>query len=457
MTAKKLVKNISARIGEFIEIIRKNLMDYAWWEIAFFIIGLISIISVFVILFFPTGKGRTSFTFTGTMPAATSTEFVRVMGESLNLPVQQGQTPQLINNGDNFLKSLLADIDQAHTSITIMDYIWADGRMSDQVFDHLLKKQEMGVQVRILIDGFGSSTGRPQKRLDELEKTGGKYAVFQSLTITPWELLRNRVRNHRRAIAIDDSVAYIGGMAINDLWLGDARNSDEYRDTMYRVHGSMVNDVQAAFNQSWTSMTGEALVGSPFFSQKNSTHSSADFYISLLSTPSPDSLTLQRTILQSIYAGHQHIYLTTPYFLPDESLRKALIEKAREGVDVRILVPGDHTDIKSVRFASRYSYADLLDAGVKIYEYNDTFIHAKGLVIDGAWSVIGSANMDFRSRNINQEFILGIWDTNFGATLEKTFLDDSARSTEISPSEWKDRGLWERWRELFALKFVQQY
>ncbi len=329
--------------------------------------------------------------------------------------------------------------------------------MSDQVLEHLDQKLKQGVQVRIMIDAYGSSTNTPKKQFELFKSLGGKIAVFHSFTIVPWEFAKNQTRNHRRAIVIDGNIGYTGGMTMNDSWLGDARNPKEYRDLMFRTTGSMAHDLQGVFSELWTSMTGEILVGDMFYPQELPAHHTSTLtYIPLASTPSPDSLALQKFILLSLLGARQKIYITTPYFIPDQSLRNVLIQKAKEGVDVRLLLPNSLNDSQSVYYASHYSYEDLLNEGVKIYEYQPTFNHSKVIVIDGSWSIIGSPNMDNRSRKLNEEDIFGISDKVFGTTLENTFIEDLSHAVQIDLTEWKKRSILQRIREVFDQKFIQQ-
>ncbi len=447
-----------ARIKKAFETLQKNFMTYTWWEIVIFIIGSFSTISLLAVLFFPLGSGPSKFTTTGVAPPASSPQFVSMLSNSLTLPLRTGDPITILNNGDAFLKSFLSDIDSAHSSIDIMVYIWTDGKMSDQVLEHLDQKLKQGVQVRIMIDAFGSKTDTPKKQFNTFKDLGGKISVFHSFTIAPWDLAKNRARNHRRAIVIDGNIGYTGGMTVNDSWLGNAENPKEYRDMMFRTTGPMAEDIQGIFSELWTSMTGELLVGETFYPQISPAGEMGPLtYIPLSSVPSPDSLALQKFVLLSLLGAQQKIYITNPYFLPDPSLSNALIEKAKAGVDVRVLVPNKYNDVASLRYASQYSYQALLESGVKIYEYQPTFIHTKTMVIDGNWSIIGSANTDNRSRKLNDEDIFGISDKMFGATLEKAFLKDLSNAKEIDLKEWKKRSIWQRMREIFDRKFVQQY
>jgi cardiolipin synthase len=433
----------------------------AWWEIITLVIGLLSFISLIVILFLPYGAGPTSFTFEGTVPDPTTPAFIEYVSSSLDIPLRTGTPIVPLKNGDAFLSLFLNDIDNAKSSINIMVYIWTEGAMSDQVIAHLDKKLQQGVPVRLLVDAYGSGTHQPNKKFDMLKEHGAKVQIFNSLTIAPWEFLKNRVRNHRRSMVIDGTIAYTGGIAISDPWLGNARNPKEYRDMTYRTTGPLALDLQGAFSQSWTSMTGEILTGEQFFPSSISRSTAAVHdslkYVSLASIPSPDSLTLQKLLLISFSSARKNIYITSPYFIPDTATADLLIAKAKEGVDVRVLVPNKYNDQLSVRYSSQYSYEKLLAGGVKMYEYQPTFIHTKNITIDGAWSIVGTANMDNRSRAINNEIAVGIYDTAFANAASSSFMSDLEQAEQIKLDEWSKRGLWQRWREIFDRKFVKQY
>ena len=455
----KGAKRPSGSFAKQFKSVTKEVLGYTWWHIATLVVGFLSFVSLMVILFLPLSKGPTQFEYAGVMTAVSSPHFVRSISDSLNLPLGQGDAVQTLNNGNAFLESFINDIDGARSSINIMVYIWTDGRMSDQVIEHLSRKVREGVQVRIIIDSFGSNWWeRPKAKLKSLEQAGAKVEIFRSLTIAPWDFLKNHLRNHRRAMVIDGDIGYFGGMAISDPWLGDAGNSKEIRDMMFRVTGPMAHQLQGVFSELWASTAGEILLGDRFFAPLPATKGNGSLtYVSLPSTPTPDTLTLQRFVLLSLAAAEKNIYITSPYFLPDLSLREILIRKAKEGVDVRVLVPNHLNDSWAVHHASRDSYDELLAGGVRIQEYQPTFIHAKSIVIDGSWSIIGSANMDNRSRKLNEEAVFGILDKGLGAKLEGIFIADAAKAEQMKLTEWRKRNLWNRAQELVARNFIEQY
>lgn len=432
---------------------QKSLQLYTWWEIVIFVIGILSFVTVFVTLFLPIGTGPNNFTVTEEIPSVETEEFVQTLSWALTLPIESGENPLVLNNGDEFLPSLLEAIDTATESINFMTYIWAKGSMSDQVLGHLTEQARKGVAVRIMLDSVGSGVLLPKEKFKDFTEAGGKVAVYHSLELG--HLTRYHKRNHRRAIVIDGRLAYTGGIGIADTWLGNAEDKEHWRDMMFLVQGQMASRIQGAFAELWTGTTGEILSGEKFYPEI--IPQTKNVYIPLSSTPSPDTYLLEKFITMSLHGAKKQIYITTPYFLPDPEMNDVLIEKAKGGVDVRIVVPNKYNDLKTVRHASQYMYEDLLKAGVKIYEYQPTFIHSKYIVLDGVWSIIGSANMDNRSRMLNAENLLGVQDRTFGEALVTVFENDEQNSKEITLNEWQKRGLGQRILEITSRKFVQQY
>jgi cardiolipin synthase len=311
------------------------------------------------------------------------------------------------------------------------------------------------VQVRVQLDGMG---GMQAPSMDALKAAGGKVVTFRPARFG--KFTRFHKRNHRRAIVIDGTVGFTGGEAIADHWLGDARNEKEWRDTMVRVTGPLAATLQSAFADVWAFAEGEILEGPQFFPPPGDASAAghgALVHTGVASLPASDLHPLRVFIAQSFLSARRRLYITTPYFVLDEEMRDVVAERARAGVDVRILLPNEHTDAKLIRLTSHHYFEDLLAAGVKIYEYQPTMMHTKSIVVDGLWSVVGSANMDVRSIELNVENVLGILDAGFARTLEATFHEDLKRAREIRLEEWRRRGWWARVKEWVASRLAEQY
>jgi cardiolipin synthase A/B len=368
---------------------------------------------------------------------------------------------RLLNNGDEFLPAILAALRGAERSINFTTYIWEDGEMSDLVFAALIERARAGVAVRVLIDAFGGLRV-PDGKIEELRGAGGRWQWFHPLRFG--KLTRLHRRNHRRGIIVDGRIAFTGGASVMDKWLGDARGPDEWRDCMVELRGSVATDLQSVFCQLWSQVTGEMLVGADVFpspreaERAESGPGEALFqHVNVISSPSSEAHPMRFVFWLSFRAARERIFITNPYFVPDRIMSAVLQERARAGVDVRVLVPNEQNDVSVIRWASRNYYEDLLRAGLRIYEYQPTMIHQKLVVVDGRWSVVGSVNMDVRSKELNQENAVGIHDIGFARQLEETFFRDLERAREITLPEFRRRPAWHRLPERALALLEEQF
>jgi cardiolipin synthase len=272
---------------------------------------------------------------------------------------------------------------------------------------------------------------------------GGLVAKYRSPAIGSWTRVHRR--NHRRAIVIDGRVGFTGGIAVKDTWLGHAQSPEHWRDTMFKVTGPMAASLQGAFADTWASAAAEILVGPQMFpDQAAASTGTTRPFIHLINSPAPDDHSMAYFYLLPVLAARQRISIVTPYFIPDDPLKRALMDQARRGVDVRLLLPGAHIDNPLNRWSSQTDYHDLLEAGVRIFEYQPTFIHSKVAIFDGRWSVFGSPNLNSRSRTLDEENVFGVLDESLGRELEATFVTDLGKSREITLEEWRRRSVFAR-------------
>jgi cardiolipin synthase A/B len=374
------------------------------------------------------------------------------------VPVRRGGHAELLDNGDAFFPALLEAFAAAERSINVMVYIWEPGTVSDMMFDALVARARQGVQVRILLDGLGGIRC-PADGIERLREAGGTVATFRPPQFG--KLLRFHRRNHRRAIVVDGLVGFTGGMAVGDKWLGDARDPSEWRDSMVRLTGALAENLQSAFAEAWAFSTGEVLTGDSFFPEEvaadNDPRRASVRSVGIISSPGSEEHPLRLFFFLTFLAARRRLWVATPYFVPDKHLREVLKQRARAGVDVRLLLPNELTDAWPIRYASHSYYADLLRAGVRIFEYQPTFMHAKTVVVDGLWSVVGSANMDIRSKELNEENVVGILEEEFGGELERSLEADFAKAREIDRTAWRRRGLGSRILERLSVLFAEQY
>jgi cardiolipin synthase A/B len=410
---------------------------YKWWQLTLFVIGVIAAVSVFSALFFAVGDKPARIYTDSAPPPVDSPHFATALGTIAGAPVERGGTITTLNNGDEFVPALLEAIAGAERTINFAVYIWSEGAFSDQLLAALEKKQREGVAVRVLLDGLGSIKV-PDAEFEALVAAGGKVQKFRTPRFG--KLTRFHRRNHRRSIVIDGEIGFTGGMAVSDIWLGHAQDENHWRDIMFRVTGPLARSLQTAFVDLWVSSSGELLIDPKNYPvAAPAAVPGIGRFVHLASSPTDDDQSMAYFFLLPILAARESVYLAAPYFIPDNHLQSALVEKAKHGVDVRLLLPGSHTDNWITRASAQARYQELLEAGAKIYEYQPTFMHAKYGVIDGTWAIIGSPNLNSRSRQLDEENALGIDDETFGASLKATFFKDLERSTQVDLEKWRRR------------------
>lgn len=349
--------------------------------------------------------------------------------------IQPDNAVEVLTNGDKFYEAELAAIRTARETVHLEAYIFLPGEIGDRFRDALTERARAGVEVRLIIDYIGSfRTFRSYFR--DLLNAGGTLAWYHPPTLDLLPVINNRT--HRELIVIDGSVGFIGGAGIADQWYKKIGASARWRDTMFRLEGPAVANLQSVFAENWLRSSGEILLGDGYYRFHKSTGPVRAMVVN--STPSAGSTRARILYQVLINAAQRSIAITTPYFLPDRSAREEVIRAIRErGVEVRIITPGKHSDHLLTRSSSRRLYGDLLKAGARIYEYNPAMIHAKIMVIDDLWSVVGSTNFDHRSFRINDEVNLAGYDPALARRLMEDFENDVRNSVEVTYDEWRHR------------------
>jgi cardiolipin synthase A/B len=417
---------------------------------ALLVIGALAVVAVIGALFLPDWP-QPDYTL-GVEPDPGSDAFVTAAAAYLNVPVYRGGSVELLQNGDAFFPAMLDAIRAARETINFEVYIFEADRTGGKFIDALSERARAGVEVRLLVDWFGSlKLGRAGR--EALTGAGVKLARFRPLSLR--NLVRVYRRTHRRAIVVDGRIAFTGGAAISDKWAGDVRNPHEWRDSMTRITGPLVGGIQSAFAGNWVYCTGEVLSGLRYFPP--APPGDGPCSLSLISSPSDARQPIRLIFWLSFANARERLWICNSYFIPDVRLRTAVMEAARRGVDVRVLVPGNHTDAVPVQLAGRTMYGELIEAGVRIWEFRPSMMHAKTVAVDARWSVIGSANLDERSMELNEENVVGIADPGFAAAIMAGMEADFALSREVTLEEWRRRPVWQRVLERLAMVLIEQY
>jgi cardiolipin synthase len=378
-----------------------------------------------------------------------SPEFLRSL-EALGTEMVAGNRAVLLENGDRIFPAMLSAIAEAKLSINLEIYIFDHGETGTRFARALAERARNGVEVRLLVDGFGSNLGPLQQ---ELTAAGVRVRIYKPLKV--YSVDRVGHRTHRRILTVDGRLGFCGGVGIDDRWKGAARNPSEWRDTMIEIEGPVAAQLQHVFAQDWVHTTGEVLHGDRQFP---SIDPAGSILAQAIGASRADAISMSKLLLyMAIQAARRRIWIENAYFVPDRQIREGLVAAARRGVDVRVIVPGIHIDTPNVRAASHYHYGELLAAGVGIYEYRPTMMHNKVMAVDGIWSTIGSINFVNRSMKKNAEVNIAIYDSEFASRVEAMVLADLAQCDVLSQERWRRRGLLDRFGEFFFWLFSENY
>lgn len=366
-------------------------------------------------------------------------ERIRRLSALLGTPAQAIHSMRLVQEGPGLYEAQIAAIRAATSSIHLEAYIFYPGCIADAVLDALAERARAGVQVRVIIDAIGSFRTH-LKRFTALKAAGGRVRWYHPLR---WHLfLRWNSRTHRNILVVDGRTAFVGGAGVADHW--GRTEPAPWRDCLVRVTGPIVKSVQSVFAENWLECAGELLVGDEMFPEPPAADVIAEG-LAVGSTPTAGRSTRARMLVQYLLAtARESIDLSTPYFVPDRGIRRELLAAVSRGVRVRICTGGPYGDHGIVRRAGRRRYGPLLEAGIGIWEYASHMLHAKILVIDGRWCLLGSTNIDHRSFGLNDEVNLLIRGEALAGELQATFEGYLAGSTRTDLEQWKRRGWGER-------------
>lgn len=387
----------------------------------------------------------------GQPPAVEDPLFLHAMQLLTGTRLQHGHAVDVMINGDQTYPRLWDDLRSATESITMQMYYCMPGRMADTLKEILIDRARQGVRVLFLHDAFGSQQ-LTQGYLDSLRVAGVSVSVFRP--VKWYQLHQLQHRSHIRVVTVDANIGWTGGFGIDDKWFGDGRTRGQWRETNVRFTGAAVEQLQAIFAVGWAEATGTLLTGPPFFraEQNPGRPEAAAEGNGILggvmhAAPTIGSTSAERLLATSIAGARRTLYISNAYFVPDTDFRILLKQAAQRGVDVRILTADENSDVKTTWWAGRYFYEELLAAGVRIFEYKPSMMHAKTLVVDGLWSSVGTLNFDNRSMVFNDESNLNVWDAGFGARMDAIFLEDLEYAEEITLETLRRRPLTHRLME----------
>jgi cardiolipin synthase len=382
--------------------------------------------------------------------AAEDPRFAEYVASLVGAPVEPGDRYAVLRNGDEVFPAMLDAIRQAQRRISFESFIYEDGLVGDQFTRELAAAAQRGVTVRVVLDAFGASLSKDSE--ETLRRAGAQLAWFNPLR--PWTFEEANYRTHRKVLVVDGDVAFTGGIGLADHWLGHAQSPDHWRDTQFKVTGPAVRALESSFYENWIESGG---LSAPALDPEPPPRGSGAHSVVVWSNPTGGASNVKLLYLLSIAGARRTIDIQSPYFILDESTRWSLREARNRGVRIRVVTDGDITDAVPVKDASREGYQQLLDWGIDIYEYRPTMMHVKAMVVDGVWSVIGSANFDNRSFELNDELTVAAQDRELASAIVRDFEDDITKSTRLQAATWRNRSLWQKTRELFWAQYGELF
>ena len=359
-------------------------------------------------------------------------------GMSLGMSTR-GNAVEIHQNGA-FYDALLKDIAEARRTVHFETFLWKEGKLGQRMADAFAAKAREGVKVRLVLDAQGCRKMGEAARA-QMEQAGCEVAWYHPRTLKNIGVLAER--DHRKLCILDGRVAWVGGHCIVDEWLGNAQDRQHVRDLSVRLRGPVVHSVQSVFSENWVEVTGKLFVGEDVFPPQERAGEVEAHVASIKPEGSAPAVKILHHSVLCI--ARERLWIQNPYFIPEPDAVHAFGTAVKRGVDVRIMVPStEASDMRIVQHAAHRNFQELLDSGVRIFEYDRTLLHQKVMTVDGVWCSVGSSNFDDRSFETNDEVMVGFLDRGLARQLEEIFEADRAHCVELDAAQWKKRGLLHR-------------
>lgn len=363
-------------------------------------------------------------------------------------PLLSGCAVEPLVNGEEAYPAMLEAIRGAETSVTLLSFIFDADRVGSRFRAALGDAVGRGVEVRVLIDAMGARYSVP-RMATALRRAGVRVAHFMPV-VFPWRTRYLNLRNHRKIMVVDGTVAFTGGMNIREEFWPESPTAETARDLHFRIEGPVVAEIQEAFAEDWTFTTGERLEGETWFPRIAPAGSSMARVVS--DGPDIDFENIQLVLLGALSVARSSVRVITPYFLPDQHLISALNIAALRGVDVEIIVP-ERSNQKLVQWASTAQVEQLLERGVRVFRSPPPFDHSKLMLVDACWVLLGSANWDPRSLQLNFELDVEVYEPQLAGPLGEFFRERREASREVGLDDVRGRALSVKLRDGIARLF----
>jgi cardiolipin synthase len=364
--------------------------------------------------------------------------------------VHEGNEVRVLQNGALF-PAMLEDVAAAEHCVHLESFVWSAGRVEKQFVDALTAKARAGLSVCVLLDALGASEAS-EAELQRLRGSGVKLAHYCKPRWWNWRRFNHRT--HRKLLVVDGRIGYTFGHGVADQWLGDGDSPEHWRDTAVRIEGPVVHALQSVFAQNWVEETHRVL-GTPACFPELEPRGNVPVHV--VSSATGDAVSAVAMLYtMAIATARREVLIQNPYFAPSDGVVELFAMMVKRGVAVHLMVPGKHTDSPFVRRAGCNLYDALLEAGVRVYEFEPTLLHQKIVVVDEIWSHVGSTNFDARSLALNEEIGVGLLDAGIAAELKRAFSRDLTRCRELELEQWRRRPFYDRVYERFAYLLHEQ-
>jgi cardiolipin synthase A/B len=373
--------------------------------------------------------------------AADDPQFPGYLAHLLGGPLTSGNVYVVHTNGKAAFPAMLAAIAGARHRVSFETYIYESGETADMFTAAFEAAARRGVDVRLVLDSIGAQKIDPA-HVTRLKNAGCQVVWFNQ--VNGFELQDVNYRTHRKSLVVDGTVAFVGGIGIGDAWLRNTERGPVWRDTQIEVRGPAATYIEGSFNENWIE-SGE-VVEPAVLANEGAEGGSAPSIV-VWSSPQSGANGTKLLYLLAIASARTSLDIESPYLITDESTEWSLADARRRGVRVRLVVEGDITDAKPVKFAGRAGYERLLEHGIEIYEYKPAMLHSKVMVVDDVLAVVGSANFDNRSLELNDELSVAVFDRSLAARLLEDMEDDISRARHLDLPSWRARPLHIRARE----------
>lgn len=377
--------------------------------------------------------------------------FAETAGPLLSAEFVGGNSVRTLVNGDEFFPVMLKAIREAKKTITFETYIWSSGKISDEFIAALSERARAGVKVHVLADGMGILKFK-HSDMDIMKNAGVEFVAYGR---EHWYEIKPNInhRTHRKLLLIDGTVGFTGGMCVDDRWLGHADSPQVWRETVVRIEGPVVRQMQAVFSSNWLQTTQRLLVGPDYFPVGGAV---GDARVQCFkSGPDENPEAARISYLLAIASARKSIRIAHAYFVPDDLATDMILAARKRGVEVQVIIPAIN-DSRFGRAASRSRWGRLLDAGVEFYRYEPAMYHCKVMIVDDAFATIGSVNFDNRSFAINDEVNVNILDRGVAADQLRVFRDDLKHSEPLTAKEFESRPVWQKAVDEFCGMFRSQ-